>query len=343
MHDRAWPIYRSLILGAALGVATACSEKQFSREVPPPCNGFNQTCTVNPEGNNEFNYVVTTEEAMPQKKVDLLFVVDNSDSMRPEQQKMADRFSTFVNSLSGIDWRIAITTTDLRRDQGTALAFGSPSRVILQSGEGDADQLFRQTIQRPEVGDGDERGIFASILFFEKQGLQFVRKDSHLSVVVLSDEDERSTGGVDRPLEANDQPDTYVSKVRELFGPTKTNTFHSIVIRPGDSACLAAQSAQAKKGFEGKVYAQLTQKTSGILGDICANDYGSQLASVGQTIQRQMAAMNLACAPIDGRIDVSLTPEVPGITWSLQGSQLILSEPLPPGTCISVRYACLRD
>ncbi len=46
------------------------------------------------------------------KKVDILFVVDNSASMKFEQQSMANRTSHFLSILKGLDWQIGITTTD---------------------------------------------------------------------------------------------------------------------------------------------------------------------------------------------------------------------------------------
>src|SRR4051812_11539371 len=43
--------------------------------------------------------------------VDILIIDDNSGSMSPEQAKMATRFPDFLNSITHLDYRIAITTT----------------------------------------------------------------------------------------------------------------------------------------------------------------------------------------------------------------------------------------
>ena len=42
----------------------------------------------------------------------ILIVDDNSGSMHYEQKSMAQRMSTFLQQLKGLDWRVAITTTD---------------------------------------------------------------------------------------------------------------------------------------------------------------------------------------------------------------------------------------
>lgn len=52
----------------------------------------------------------------PPRPADILFVVDNSGSMREEQQNLADNFSLFINELAsagdGQDYQIAVVTTD---------------------------------------------------------------------------------------------------------------------------------------------------------------------------------------------------------------------------------------
>ena len=47
------------------------------------------------------------------KPADILFIVDNSGSMREEQQNLADNFGLFINEIAGAgDYRIAVVTTD---------------------------------------------------------------------------------------------------------------------------------------------------------------------------------------------------------------------------------------
>ncbi|MCK6598726.1 MAG: hypothetical protein L6Q37_10210, partial [Bdellovibrionaceae bacterium] len=48
------------------------------------------------------------------RKIDILFVIDNSGSMEYEQKSMAQRTSQFLTLLHGLDFQIAITTTDPR-------------------------------------------------------------------------------------------------------------------------------------------------------------------------------------------------------------------------------------
>lgn len=52
---------------------------------------------------------------LPQpKQLDLLIVIDNSSSMLPEHSVIAEKLANFTSKLSGIDYKIAVTTTDAR-------------------------------------------------------------------------------------------------------------------------------------------------------------------------------------------------------------------------------------
>ncbi|NJK89816.1 MAG: VWA domain-containing protein, partial [Myxococcales bacterium] len=69
---------------------------------------FDQVC---PAGITE---VVRTEPELRPTPADVLFVIDNSGSMREEQENLAQNFQAFINELSGDegDYRIAVITTD---------------------------------------------------------------------------------------------------------------------------------------------------------------------------------------------------------------------------------------
>lgn len=205
---------------------------------------------------------------------------------------------------------------------------------------------------------GDERGIFAANLFFEKNPSSFIRPNAHLAIVILADEDVRSglyrtTTSGSYELETKDLPTTLVEKVRGTYS-NKSLSIHSIIVKPGDSSCLAAQSNQMgpsymdpshgvtynpMKGTEGQKYAEATQLTNGILGDICASDYGSQLANIGSAIVERIAEITLACRnPLN--FSATLTPARPAITHHIDGSTLKFSEALPPGTQVRLSYDC---
>ena len=139
-----------------------------------------------------------TFAAATPKPADILFVVDNSGSMREEQQNLADNFDLFINQIAGAgDYRIAVVTTDqsnaneregLARfafsaeapffartvfDQSACLSTSIPqgcfrgddpaARVITSDALSVEDQIsfFQSNVQVGTCGSGTEQGLRA--------------------------------------------------------------------------------------------------------------------------------------------------------------------------------------
>jgi hypothetical protein len=171
-------------------------------------------------------YDVTDEKTVGEGLVDILIVNDNSGSMSFEQNKMATAFSGFLSSINNLDYRIAMTTTDvsdLRQRIGNLSNLGynppgpynkygalqdgkliefTPGLTYLERSNTNKENLFNTTVRRPETlqcessgftqcPSGDERGIVAATLSIKNYIASFARPTAHLAVIVLSDEDER--------------------------------------------------------------------------------------------------------------------------------------------------------
>lgn len=171
-------------------------------------------------------YDVTEEKTVGEGLVDILIVNDNSGSMSFEQRKTADAFSGFLSSMQDLDYRIAMTTTDIsdtrqRINNVTNLAYNPPGPYngygALQDGKlidfssglkyldrntPNKQTLFDSAIRRPETAQceasgftqcpsGDERGIVAAGLAIKNFASQFMRPAAHFAVIILADEDER--------------------------------------------------------------------------------------------------------------------------------------------------------
>lgn len=171
-------------------------------------------------------YDVTEEKTVGAGLVDILIVNDNSGSMSFEQAKMATAFSGFLTSIDSLDYRIAMTTTDVadtrqRIGSVTNLGYNPPGPYngygalqdgrLIEFGSGlkylerstpNKQTLFDGAVKRPETiqcetsgftqcPSGDERGIVAMGMTIQNYLSQFARPTAHLAVIVLSDEDER--------------------------------------------------------------------------------------------------------------------------------------------------------
>jgi hypothetical protein len=113
----------------------------------------------------------------------------------------------------------------------------------------------------------------------------------------------------------------------------------------GDSGCLNEQSNQvnagssnAVRGSYGYLYALASRMTNGIEGDICAQDYGSQLYDIGFNIVERLREVTLFCSnPTE--MTVSFVPEA-AITYVVSGNKLTFSQELPVGTRADLSYRC---
>lgn len=279
--------------------------------------------------------------------VDVLFVVDNSSSMNAEQEEMGKRFNNFLNHIIDLDWQVGITTTDTDDSE----KYGDGKLVTFEKSNGlrfldasipqnRAQYYFKKTIERDEWGSSVEEGIRNTYRAIERMGVdpvhqQFFRKHSHLSVVVLSDENESDD-------DFRNKPQNLINLVRRQFGTQKTFKFHSIIARPGDDECDFIEHTA------GKTYAKLSRLTGGIIGDICADNYSSQLANIGEDIRNLLKRIQLACEPYDqdgdGQPDIEVVFGNPSdaISYHVEGSELVFSEPAPLGNH-TVNYTCVDN
>ncbi|PIS10564.1 MAG: hypothetical protein COT73_08700 [Bdellovibrio sp. CG10_big_fil_rev_8_21_14_0_10_47_8] len=306
------------------------------------------------------------------KKVDILIVDDNSGSMEYEQRSMAKRMSTFLNQLSGLDWRVAVTTTDPRSsaiwgDGRIVEMKGLPRQYFIDSSmDSDrAQKILGNTLQRPETGSPYEQGIYATYRAIERSFMtskekacsctsshasstnygknsacrspnqDFFRDDANFATIVISDEDES------KKKEKN-IPENLLKFVKSTW-KDKNFAFHSIVTRPGDVACKKGHGASY-----GNIYARMSQLTGNgtvggaIIGSVCETDYGSQLAGIGDSVQQMQRVIPLKCAPIGSStssVVVWLNGSNYTASYEVQGDRLVFSSRLPAGQ-YSLEYRC---
>ena len=159
------------------------------------------------------------------KKMDIVFVVDNSGSMQEEQANLASNFPMFAqvleqytvtNNGEPLDFRVALTTTG--RDIMYTLDLGPPFGSLPQSEMGDdgefrntcsntkrwldrSDPMMAQTLAcRANVGTSGpsvEMPLLMSKWALQERAADtnagFIRPDALLAVVILTDEDDSST------------------------------------------------------------------------------------------------------------------------------------------------------
>lgn len=312
-------------------------------------------------------------------KLDIVLIIDDSNSMLPDNQKLASRLSNFVTKLqsSSIDWQMCATVTRAMPiekggktihywgasifwqysdtetyDLGGVLKKGATSNANLNT-------IFQHTINFIGAGfqnSDDERAIKAAYHHVYNGDLRYpaensgcYRADSAVAYIIISDEDERSVGGDPaqvyyknelKPLEREDQPQVFVDYFKEIFGDQKRFTVNSIIVKPNDTACKTKQDKDGAISHYGVKYAELSQLTGGGIGSICDTDYSQNLNLFYDRIIDSLSSVALECVPYQGNVSVTITPNAGSIQSSVQGMNLVFSSPVPVGSTVDVRYQC---
>jgi hypothetical protein len=268
-RDKAW----LLAVAAAAALGAGCGRDRVVKTLPP---GFRQD--------------VFPQDAAA--KIDVLWVIDNSASMQPQQQRLALSLSRFMDLFSRglVDYRIAVTTTDVFNDQGEFM--GSPD--VIDPSLADPVATFQKAVMVGTGGKGHEEAFEAARLAIVREQAatagvvmqreacigackgqsckddcvtrytpRFMRPEAHLYLVFVSDEDEQSFGEV-----------RYFQRTFEgALGVGNEGAVSAAVIC-GD---VPTPPCTARPGTR---YVALAQAMDGIVASICDATFEDQLARI---------------------------------------------------------------
>jgi hypothetical protein len=205
-------------LGACLAACTAlwaCTAHPL--QAPDP----------EPEAQTDLPFVVT-----PENKLDLVFMIDNSGSMKEEQAALARNFPLFMQALEArgkVDLHLAVISSDVGAgniDSGNCHGTGDGGMFRTGSGCGLEPGAAFLTVDRQgnKNFSGDLQSTFACIAdlgikgcgfehqlqslrtaLYRPEQAGFLRPDAHLGIVLITDEDDCS-GETDATLYAENRP-----------------------------------------------------------------------------------------------------------------------------------------
>ena len=311
-----------------------------------------------------------------QQKVDVLFIDDNSKSMTNTQKQMAQKFNNFIDTLAGLDWQVAITTTDVEDYKNNLRPVRTPMKIDLKNhtkiplvkavgqdghflqfpnhqyilnsslSQKMAEEQFVKTIQRrSDEGSQWEQGIKATYRAIQRIGdTQTDEGLAHAAffrpdaslAVVLISDADESVPPGKMEEEAN-TPAGLLGLITKTFGFDKKIVFNSIVVPDGDEACLKSDQRHEAYGLS---YIKLSSLTNGSVGSVCASDYAKQLTIMGEKVQQVIHTWELEC---DGAQDLALT-NTKGqgikIPMNIDGHFVHFSQTLPEGE-YNLDYTCL--
>jgi len=214
--------------------------------------------------------------------LDLLLVIDDSSSMKDEQDMVATGLSALIGDFNDTNWQIAVISTSdecVTKDN------------LITKGDSNAEAKFSAAVRMGTNGSSIEMGFPMSIKALKgecsglfRNGIKWVRSGSSIGVLILSDEDNcgSAPGEVDKCRNVNGKnADEMVSFLRSIRTPEEAKIY---AIVDKDGTCPLA-------GGVGKMYVEAASRTNGTVGSIChdftvANGYADYLKSVSKDVSR---------------------------------------------------------
>lgn len=393
------------VFGVSLGGVIACAPTKFTPAVGPlsVCDPTAQVCQAGTDGTT----LIVQPFRVGAGKVDILFVIDNSASMSVVQRELAAKFNGFINALDSrdIDYRIAMTTTDLVASQSAPLITinpgGASGKTLFLSKEvPDRVLKFQQSVFRPETvrcenfirtrylsygssfqsnpeyvqnydancPSGDTRGIATAINAIKNSGTGFIRTDSNLSVILISNDEVR---GGRLPMDPQtDTAEAFLAAVENMKSSNagwanKFVEYNSIVTL--DAACANIQETSLKdkegaggvtirdsngkpviKANPGAEYVKLSSSASsdvdgnsrsyGLVKNICESDYTNTFKNVSDYIADSSRLMGLNCNAVSApKVTIRGTSQTVPFLWK---GDRILFQKGSEGLDITVEYKC---
>ncbi|MCB9662637.1 MAG: hypothetical protein H6732_00840 [Alphaproteobacteria bacterium] len=271
---------------------------------------------------------IDTWQQAPTDEVDILFVVDNSNSMELEQNLLAAGFDAFISRVdeANIDFHLGvITTAFLYDDPDRGVLRGDPRILTRDSTRIDANTgelldyvgLFRERALVGLRGSGREKGLEAASFALSTTMTStggpnegFLRPSANLLVVFVSDEDDCSDEGrlgaeadnLDcyRKSELLTPVSTFVRRFEALKGNERVVQVAAIVgLQDARSVC--AQTTQP-----GLRYIELAEALNGLSNSICESEavWRDFLFTLGLNASGILTVFELSSGVKDGTLEV---------------------------------------
>ncbi len=243
----------------------------------------------------------------PTNEVDILFVVDDLQSMAEEQDNLAEGFANFIGEIeaTGTDFRIAVITTSFDYANPDRGEFVGP--VITT--EDDYLNVFRDQVHVGTNGSDKEKGLEAAAYALSPTlttgaNAGFLRQDAFLMLVFVSDENDCSDEGALEGMNAEscDQDELlvpvteYVADFRSLKDDDGKVQIGAVVGPEASAGCT-----DAKPGFR---YQSLSQYMGGVVGDICDTQYDTVMYDLGLNASGVRTSFQLSHGAKEGTLEI---------------------------------------
>ena len=306
--------------------------------VPGGQNGGNDP---NNDGSNEGNsgeetyQFSITQSVHEQKEVDILMVIDNSGSMSDNHRNLGQRFGNLFNdNLQRVDWQMAFISSCFQKNGSFYNLRGiTGDHQILSPQLENSENIFLNTISSKQGGGcsvTELKGVLNVINSPDSHPEGFFRPDALLAIVIVTDDTDITD------VTASD----IITASRNTFGQLKQFTTYGLIVEPGGVMCDNREPAVNYK------VADLAQKTGGITGSICAEDYSPIMADIGNHIERTLAYSEVLLRHtnvVENTISLSCSlsqnvTECPDWEFDSEANKILFDTPLEEDVTVQISY-----
>ncbi len=351
-HVDSFPVYLS---GSFYPLVVKHEKYDFSLDVKSGSNSFSlvDTNSSKTQTNNQINRAPITdsfkqgtpgssmkEQFVQQGKkglVDILVVIDNSGSMSDEQQNLGSKMNYLLQAVNDAQWQIGVVTTSPKQNAAGA---DICQITIIKPSDADATTKFANAINAGLSGDGNEQGIRQAVNGLKCNENPWIRQDSSVAVLIVSDADNCSDGkGCGSNAWASEiYLEDYVEKTmgREI---NKNAAFYGIFSPPGNT-CPSAEST-------GNIYQRLVNYKipagKSRYGRICDADYKSTLTMISNDIALLLKnQFELGSIPDSGSLTLKVDGQaIPAANYKINNKTISFVEGKEPanGKTLTAEYA----
>lgn len=271
----------------------ACNEVEYS---------VNNPNWVNNPPNLEAEVRTDRLVQLPVPSVDVLFAVDNSESMAEEQASLAANFDGFIDLFlnSETDYHLGVIATDMDDpDHGGRLVSDGGKLFIdnTMTREQAVESFGRRAILGTD-GARLEKGLESIYTALDRladnENEGFYRPEAYLAVVVISDEDDYSTN-------------ITVTAFKDWLGDLK-NELDKVTF----SAVVSTEDGCPEE--PGLDYVDVAENFDGVIASICDTDWDAVVSDLGLAAAGLQREFFLSDIPVEGSIEVEV---VPGGTYAV--------------------------
>ncbi|MCY4643993.1 MAG: hypothetical protein OXB88_05190 [Bacteriovoracales bacterium] len=200
---------------------------------------------------------------------DILWVIDNSPSMKKHHRNLIRNMNIFINNFITnsqlIKWRMGLLSTS----ESEAPYIGLSPGNYLDSSDVNPYSRFSSAIFHLGTGGDYEEKSFTPIRNALESFPDFLRDDSKLFIIIVSDEKEQSKESVEEFL-------GFLKSLRPLSSISAYGIFEK-----KEDGCGGLR-------FKGSRYDRFIQFTGGLSSEICDDEYGLALAAFSTDIVKKV-------------------------------------------------------